>query len=56
MTTDLAQRAKDEGIRYFLICFADLFGTLRSKLVPARAIGDMQRDGAASPGSRPGST
>ena len=26
MTTDLAQLAKQEGIRYFLICFADLFG------------------------------
>ena len=37
-------------IRYFLICFADLFGTLRSKLVPARAIGDMQRDGAGFAG------
>ena len=50
MTTDLAQVAKEEGIRYFLICFADLFGTLRSKLVPARAIGDMQRDGAGFAG------
>ena len=50
MTTDLAQLAKQEGIRYFLICFADLFGTLRSKLVPARAIGDMQRDGAGFAG------
>ena len=50
MTTDLAQVAKHEGIRYFLICFADLFGTLRSKLVPARAIGDMQRDGAGFAG------
>ena len=50
MTTDLARVAKEEGIRYFLICFADLFGTLRSKLVPARAIGDMQRDGAGFAG------
>ena len=50
MTTDLARLAKQEGIRYFLICFADLFGTLRSKLVPARAIGDMQRDGAGFAG------
>lgn len=37
-------------IKYFLISFVDLFGVLRSKLVPARAIGDMQRDGAGFAG------
>ncbi len=50
MTIDLASLARDEGIRYFLISFVDLFGVLRSKLVPARAIGDMQRDGAGFAG------
>ena len=50
MTTDLAQVAKQNGIKYFLISFVDLFGTLRSKLVPARAIGDMQREGAGFAG------
>ena len=50
MPQDLAQAAKDRGIKYFLISFVDLFGVLRSKLVPARAIGDMQRDGAGFAG------
>ena len=47
---DLAKVAKARGIRYFLISFVDLFGVLRAKLVPARAIGDMQRDGAGFAG------
>ncbi len=50
MTTDLATLAKQKKIEYFLISFVDLFGVLRSKLVPARAIGDMQRDGAGFAG------
>lgn len=50
MPTDLASVAKSSNIRYFLISFVDLFGVLRSKLVPARAIGDMQRDGAGFAG------
>jgi glutamine synthetase type III len=50
MATDLAQIAKQKGIKYFLISFVDLFGTLRAKLVPARAIKDMQRDGAGFAG------
>ena len=50
MTTDLAAVAKEKGIKYFLISFVDLFGVLRSKLVPARAIAAMQRDGAGFAG------
>ena len=50
MATDLAKVAKAQGIKYFLISFVDLFGVLRSKLVPAAAIGDMQRDGAGFAG------
>ncbi len=50
MATDLASIAKSEGIKYFLISFVDLFGVLRAKLVPARAIKDMQRDGAGFAG------
>jgi glutamine synthetase type III len=50
MTTNLAAVAKQKKIEYFLISFVDLFGVLRSKLVPARAIGDMQRDGAGFAG------
>ena len=50
MSQDLGKRAADSGIRYFLISFVDLFGVLRAKLVPAAAIGPMQRDGAAFAG------
>ena len=44
---DLAKCAAEQGLRYFLISFVDLFGVLRAKLVPAAAIEQMQRDGAA---------
>ena len=50
MTIELSQIAKERGIQYFLISFVDLFGNLRAKLVPARAIGDMQRNGAGFAG------
>ena len=50
MATNLATVAKQKKIEYFLISFVDLFGVLRSKLVPARAIGDMQKDGAGFAG------
>jgi glutamine synthetase len=50
MSEDLAKQAADNGLRYFLIGFVDLFGVLRAKLVPATAIGQMQRDGAAFAG------
>ena len=44
------QIAKQNGIKYFLISFVDLFGVLRAKLVPARAIKGMQKDGAGFAG------
>jgi glutamate---methylamine ligase len=50
MPQDLAKCAADRRIRYFLISFVDLFAVLRAKLVPAAAIGQMQRDGAAFAG------
>ncbi len=50
MSKDLAQIAKEKGIKYFLISFVDLFGVTRAKLVPARAIGAMQKDGAGFAG------
>jgi len=50
MAVDLSKEAKSRGIRYFLISFVDLFGNLRAKLVPARAIGDMQKEGAGFAG------
>ncbi len=50
MAKDLAQIAKNKGIKYFLISFVDLFGVLRAKLVPADAIKGMQKDGAGFAG------
>ena len=50
MAVNLAETAKAKKIEYFLISFVDLFGVLRAKLVPARAIGEMQRTGAAFAG------
>ncbi|MFC3228451.1 type III glutamate--ammonia ligase [Marinibaculum pumilum] len=50
MATDLQKKAKDLGIRYFLISYTDLFGTMRAKLVPAAAIAQMQKDGAGFAG------
>ena len=48
--TDLGAIAKKQGIKYFLICFTDLFGTQRSKLVPATAINEMAKTGAGFAG------
>lgn len=50
MPLNLQKIAKEKGIRYFLISFADLFGTARAKLVPAAAIADMQKQGAGFAG------
>ncbi len=50
MNEDLSVVARERGIKYFLISFVDLFGTLRAKLVPARAIGQMQENGAGFAG------
>src|ERR1700756_3393414 len=50
MATDLVKAAKDRGIKYFLISYVDLFGTLRAKLAPTAAIGDMAKEGAGFAG------
>ncbi len=50
MEINLKEIAKQKKIKYFLISFVDLFGVLRSKLVPARAIGEMQKEGAGFAG------
>ena len=50
MSISLAEVAKEKGIRYFLISFTDLFGVVRSKLVPAAAIAGMQKNGAGFAG------
>ena len=50
MTIDLAAFAAENGVKYFMISFTDLFGGQRAKLVPAQAIADMQEDGAGFAG------
>src|SRR5262245_32725132 len=50
MVADLGRVAKQRDIKYFLISYTDLFGTQRAKLVPAAAIGAMQKSGAGFAG------
>jgi glutamine synthetase len=50
MTIDLAAKAKELGLKYFLISYTDLFGSQRAKLVPAAAISGMQKNGAGFAG------
>ena len=50
MPKNLFKIAKEKKIKYFLISFVDLFGVLRSKLVPAHAIKEMQSVGAGFAG------
>jgi glutamine synthetase len=47
MTSDLEAAAKDLGLKSFLVSFTDLFGVQRAKLVPAAAIGEVAKTGAA---------
>ena len=50
MSKNLSKIAKTKKIKYFLISFVDLFGVLRSKLVPTQAIAEMQKNGAGFAG------
>jgi glutamine synthetase len=56
MAIDLAEKAKELGLKYFLITYIDLFGVQRAKLVPASAIKGMQKNGAGFAGFATGST
>ena len=47
---DLADYAKENSVRFFMISYTDLFGGQRAKLVPAQRIADMQEDGAGFAG------
>ena len=47
---DLQKEAKKRKIKYFLISYVDFFGVLRSKLVPAGSIKEMQKEGAGFAG------
>ena len=46
----LAAYARQNGVKYFLIAFVDLFGVMRSKLVPATAIDQVAKAGAGFAG------
>ena len=50
MTQNLGDYAKEQGIKFFLFNFTDLFGTQRAKLVPAEAASKMQKKGAGFAG------
>ena len=46
----LGDTAKKQRIKYFLISFLDLFGTVRAKIVPAGAIDAVAKSGAGFAG------
>jgi glutamine synthetase type III len=46
----LATTAEEKGIKYFLIAFVDVFGTMRAKIVPATAIAAISKAGAGFAG------
>src|SRR6476620_4672362 len=46
----LGETAKKQRIKYFLISFLDLFGTMRAKIVPAGAIDAVAKSGAGFAG------
>lgn len=50
MSINLAERAAELKLKYFLISYTDLFGSQRAKLVPASAIAGMQKNGAGFAG------
>jgi glutamate---methylamine ligase len=50
MAGSLFAVASERGIKYFLISYIDLFGTMRAKLVPAAAIDGMAEAGAGFAG------
>jgi len=50
MSIELSTLAQELGIKYFLVSFSDMLGTVRAKLVPAAAIGEMSKSGAGFAG------
>ena len=46
----LSAYAKEKGIKYFLVSFVDLFGTIRAKIVPVTAIDMISKSGAGFAG------
>ena len=50
MSVNLESFAHENGIKYFMISFTDIFGSQRAKLVPTQAISEMESDGAGFAG------
>lgn len=50
MAKDLSEFARENGVKYFMISYTDLFGGQRAKLVPSQAIGEMAVEGAGFAG------
>ena len=50
MAKDLAKIVSDKKIKYVMFSFVDMFGVLRAKMVPAKAVGTIQKDGAGFAG------
>ena len=46
LMASLGEYAKQKGIKYFLVSFVDLFGTMRAKIVPATAIDAIAKIGS----------
>ena len=46
----LGKYAKEKGVKYFLVSFLDLFGSMRAKIVPATAIEGVAKSGAGFAG------
>ena len=47
---NLSNFASEQGIKYFLVNFTDLFGVQRAKMVPSEAIDQAQKNGAGFAG------
>ena len=50
MSKDLAKIVSDKKIKYVMFSYVDMFGALRAKMVPAKAVGRLQKDGAGFAG------
>ena len=48
--TDLAEFAREKGVKYFMVSYTDLMGAQRAKLVPAYTINNVVKGGAGFAG------
>lgn len=54
--TDLAEFAREKGVKYFMVSYTDLGGAQRAKLVPAYTINNVVKGAPALRASRAGSS